>query len=590
MILATPTLRRAFWSVFIPALALAYAALAVAVPWPSQGEVLSYAAASLPAHTADVIAGLALIGSGIAVCLTSQRRTIGVASILAGVTWFALDWEGWGRGPEFVRSLGTAAAPLTLALLFQLVVTLPRGRASQPGVRAAVVLVYVVAITFSVGQALFRAPALDPHCWRDCLGNTFLTHGDRGVAQTLAAVWVRASVAIGIAIAAIAAKRLWQLGIGRRALGPALAAGVVVGASEAAYSAALIAHPTEDPRTTLFSSIFLIRCIALTGFAFALAWAAMYTFRGHARIARLAADLGEASLPGGLQVALATATGDPTMDVAYWTRASHRYLDVHGRPREPPQATLNRTVTSIVRDGEPLALVGHDAILLDEHEFEEQIGSAMRLAVDSERLQAEILAQVADLRSSRARVVEAGDAERQRLERNLHDGAQQRLLAVSYELRLALAGARADGQRDLASHLASATDEVNTMIAELREVARGIYPAALAEAGIAAALPRLADSAPIAVELDSMTTDRFPLAVETAAYATFVEAVNDAAARGATFISFTVEVAHPQLVITTADDAPARASQLTQIADRVGAVGGRLEPSDAGLRVEIPCA
>jgi signal transduction histidine kinase len=214
----------------------------------------------------------------------------------------------------------------------------------------------------------------------------------------------------------------------------------------------------------------------------------------------------------------------------------------------------------------------------------------MRLAVDSERLQAEILAQVADLRSSRARVVEAGDAERQRLERNLHDGAQQRLLAVSYELRLALAGARADGQRDLASHLASATDEVNTMIAELREVARGIYPAALAEAGIAAALPRLADSAPIAVELDSMTTDRFPLAVETAAYATFVEAVNDAAARGATFISFTVEVAHPQLVITTADDAPARASQLTQIADRVGAVGGRLEPSDAGLRVEIPCA
>ena len=176
------------------------------------------------------------------------------------------------------------------------------------------------------------------------------------------------------------------------------------------------------------------------------------------------------------------------MDVAYWTRASHRYLDLQGRPREPPQATLSRAVTSIVRDGQPVALVGHDAILLDEHEFEEQIGSAMRLAVDSERLQAEILAQVADLRSSRARVVEAGDSERQRLERNLHDGAQQRLLAVSYELRLALAGAQADGQQDLASHLASAVDEVNTMIAELREVARGIYPAVLAEAGIAAAL------------------------------------------------------------------------------------------------------
>ena len=247
MILATPMLRRAFWSFFIPALALAYAALAVAVPWPSQGEVLSYAAASLPAHAADVITGLALIGCGIVVYLNSTRRTLGAASILAGVTWFALDWEGWGRGPEFVRSLGTAAAPLTLALLLQLVVTLPRGRASQPGVRTPVVLVYAVAITFSVGQALFRAPALDPHCWRDCLGNTFLAHGDRGTAQALAAVWLRASVAIGIAIAVIAARRFSQLGIGRRALGPALAAGVVVGASEAAYSAALIAHPAEDP-------------------------------------------------------------------------------------------------------------------------------------------------------------------------------------------------------------------------------------------------------------------------------------------------------------------------------------------------------
>ena len=87
-----------------------------------------------------------------------------------------------------------------------------------------------------------------------------------------------------------------------------------------------------------------------------------------------------------------------------------------------------------------------------------------------------------------------------------------------------------------------------------------------------------------------MTTDRFPLAVETAAYATVVVAVDDAAARGASFISLTVDVIHPRLVITTADDAPARASQLRQIADRVGAVGGRLELSDAGLRVEIPCA
>jgi signal transduction histidine kinase len=590
MILAAPTLRRASWSFFVPALALAYAAVATAVPWPAQGEVLSYAAASLAAHAADIITGLALIGCGIFVSFNPTRRTFGAVSILAGVTWFAPDWEGWGRGPELVRSLGAAAAPLTLALLFQLVVLLRRGRTSQRGVRAAAVLVYAVAVAVSVGQALFRAPALDPHCWRNCLGNTFLLHGDRGIAQALTEVWLWASVAIGVAMVVIAAQGLSRLRVGRRALGPALAAGVVVGASEAAYAAALIARSAEDPRTTLFSSIFFIRCIALTGLALALAWTAMHAYHVRTRIARLAADLGGAPLPGGLRIALAAATGDPTLDVAYWTRSSQRYLDVHGRPREPPQASPSRAVTSIVRDGEPVALIGHDAILLDEREFEAQIGSAMRLAVDSERLQAEILAQVAELRSSRARVVEAGDAERQRLERNLHDGAQQRLLAVSYELRLALAGARADGQEDLAAHLASTADEVNTMIAELRELARGIYPAVLAEAGIAAALARLADSAPIAVELDAMTRDRLPLAVETAAYATAVEAVRDAAARGASLISLTVDVVQPRLVITTADDAPARASRLTRIADRVGAAGGHLELADAGLRVEIPCA
>jgi signal transduction histidine kinase len=590
MIVAAPTLRRATWSFFVPALALAYAAVATAVPWPAQGEVLSYAATSLAAHASDIIAGLALIGCGIFVSLNPTRRTLGAASILAGATWFAPDWEGWGRGPSLVRSLGAAAAPLTLALLFQLVVLLTRRRTSHPGARVAAGLVYTVTIAVSVGQALFRAPALDPHCWRNCLGNTFLLRADRGIAQALAEVWLWASVAIGIAMAVIAAQGLSRLGVGRRALGPALVAAVVVGAGEAAYAAALIARSAEDPRTTLFSSIFFTRCVALTAFALALAWTAMHGVRVRARIARLAADLGEAPRPGTLQLALAAATGDPTVDVAYWTRSSHRYVDVRGGPREPPQASRGRVVTSIVRDGEPVALVSHDAILLDEHELEEQVGPAMRLAIDSERLQAEILAQGAELQSSRARVVVAGDAERQRLERNLHDGAQQRLLAVSYELRLALAGARADGEDDLASHLAATAGEVDTMIAELRELARGIYPAVLAQAGIGAALAGLADSAPIAVELDSVTSDRLPLAVEAAVYATVVEAMNDAAARGASFISITVDVVHPRLVITTADDAPARASRITRIDDRVGAVGGHLELTDAGLRVDIPCA
>jgi signal transduction histidine kinase len=588
--ISAATVRRASWTLGIPALTVAYATVSAAVPRPSQNEVLSYAAASFAAHAADLLAGVALIGCGVYLSLNPTRRRLGIASILAGVTWFAPDWEGWGRGPEVVRSLGAAAAPLTLALLFQLVVTLPRGRASRPAVGAAIAVVYIVAVAVSVGQALFRAPSLDPHCWRDCLGNTFLVHGDRGIALALADGWLRASLAIGIAMAAIAARRLSQLGPRRQALGAAFGAGLFLGAGEAAYAVALIVHPAEDPRTTLFSSIFFVRCVAVTGLAIALGWIATRSFRSRAGIARLAAELGEAPLPGKLQAALVAATGDETLDVAYWTRSSHRYLNAQGHEREPPQATPGRAVTSIVRNGEPVAVVGHDAVVLDEHEFEEQIGSAVRLAVDSERLQAEILAQLVDLRASRARIVETGDAERQRLERNLHDGAQQSLLAVSYELRLAVAGAREDGEEGLASHLASTADEVNAVISDLRELARGIYPAVLAEAGIAAALARLADSSPIAVELDSMTTERFPLAVETAVYAVAGDTVRDAAARGASFISLTVEMVSGVLILTAKDDGPVRASQVTRIADRVGTVGGQLEPEANGLRVEIPCA
>ena len=124
--------------------------------------------------------------------------------------------------------------------------------------------------------------------------------------------------------------------------------------------------------------------------------------------------------------------------MAYWLPGSRRYVDHSGRPVDP-HASGARSVTPIVRNGEPVALVIHDQALSAALDLEREIGTAARLAVDNERLRAEVLAQLEDLRASRARIVEAGDAARRRIERDLHDGAQQRLLALSYELRLARA-------------------------------------------------------------------------------------------------------------------------------------------------------
>jgi signal transduction histidine kinase len=247
-------------------------------------------------------------------------------------------------------------------------------------------------------------------------------------------------------------------------------------------------------------------------------------------------------------------------------------------------------VTPIARGGRTLAVVSHDAALLDGSELEHEIGSAARLAIDNERLQAEVLAQLDDLRGSRARIVAAGDAERRRLERNLHDGAQQRLLAVSYDLRLARAAADTGGDAELSGLASRATAEIDGALGELRELAEGIYPAILTEAGLDAALASLADTAPLAVELGEITPDRYPAAIESTAYHTVAEAVHDAAARGASFAAVAASRAGDRLIVCVEDDGAGRDGALVHLADRVGALGGSVETGATTLRAELPCA
>ncbi len=196
---------------------------------------------------------------------------------------------------------------------------------------------------------------------------------------------------------------------------------------------------------------------------------------------------------------------------------SQAYVDAEGRPVHEPAAGA-RATTPIVRNGEPVAVVIHDRALPGAQELEREIGAAARLAVDNERLRAETLAQLEDLRSSRARIVEAGDSARRRIERDLHDGAQQRLLTLSYELRLARAAAEAAGDIRLAAELAASSEEVQAALEELRELAHGIYPVILTEAGLGPALETLADGAPLPVEVGKLPGERFPAAVERAAY------------------------------------------------------------------------
>jgi signal transduction histidine kinase len=317
-----------------------------------------------------------------------------------------------------------------------------------------------------------------------------------------------------------------------------------------------------------------------------LVWAAVRTRVQRRAVARIATSLGQAPPPGSLRAALAKAVGDPALQIAYWLPDSEHYVDASGRPVAEPVAGPGRAVTALVRDGRRIAVVSHTAALPD---LERELGAAVRLALENERLQAEALAQLDQLRASRVRIVETGDTERRRLEQNLHDGAQQRLLALSYDLRLAHAQTQADGDSQTGALLTQAIGYAQAALGELRELAHGIYPAILAEAGLASALATLTDAAPLPVETCDAAEGRYPAAIETAAYLLVVEALDDAARRGASYAAVSAMQDGGRLVVTVEDDGSDRTAAMVQLADRVGALEGRLAVEPTRLRAELPC-
>jgi signal transduction histidine kinase len=591
MAFAAPALRPRQASLAVPVLAVAFAIVAIVAVHRGVGAETTYAGVSLAAHAADLAAGLGLLAAGLVAWFEPRARRLGILATFAAVAWFAPDLEGWDGGPGIARSLGAATAPLFLAFLFHLVLASPRGRLRSRLERAAVVAAYGIALTVTVGRALFRDPYLDPYCWRNCFGNSLLVHADQGVAQALSRFWLRSALVIGVLLAATCAWRLLVAsGPARGVLAPMLCPGLLVGAAEAAYAVALLRTPLEDATSTEFSAIFFARSLAVGLLALGLAWTVVRERWQRATVLRLSTELGAAPPPGKLRDTLAAVVGDPALEVAYWLPGSRRFVDAQGRPTDRPAPGHGRAVTPIEREGRPVAIIVHDAALLDSRELASEVGSAARLAVENERLQAEVLAQLYDLRTSQARIVETGDAERRRLERNLHDGAQQRLLAVSYDLRLARAGSEGDGDAELSELLASAVDEVGVALEDLRELAHGIYPAVLTEAGLGPALASLADSAPLPVELGEITSERYSPAIETAAYVTAAEAISDAKLRSATSVSVGALSAGEELVVTAVDDGVDRGSAPIHVADRVGALGGSLEVEATTLRAVIPCA
>ena len=577
------------WSITAAA-TLAYAVAAILVTH-SRAPITSYAGASGAARFLDLAAGIGLLAAGLLALHEPSRVRCGALTLIAGILWFGPDWEGWAGGPELVRSTGALAPPLLLALMVHLILSFPDGRLRARHERVVVIAVYSVSAAAAASRALVRDPFLDPYCWRDCLGNSFLVHASPGIALAIDDLWQDAAFLIAATLIVCCATRI--LTASRAALGqcwPGLASGVLLGAATAIYAAALRADPLEQPQRDVLSAIFKALALSAITVAIAVAWTAVQARRRREIVRRLAFELSTAPQPGGLENALATAVGDPSLRVLYRLSDSDRMVDHRGLETGIPPTDEDHTVTPMTRAGEMIAAAIHDPEI-DGAGLARQIGPAARLAIENERLHAEVLARLQALQASRARITATADRERRRLERNLHDGAQQRMLALSYHLRLARAAADESlTGKALVSRLSAGIEDADTALMLLRQLAEGIYPAILTEAGLEPALTSLAERAQIAVELEQVPLERFPETVEATAYVTVAEAVDDAAGRGATFIAVSILFDEGAVAITTRDDGRDRASPLTHLGDRVGAIGGAISARAKTLKVRIPCA
>lgn len=309
-------------------------------------------------------------------------------------------------------------------------------------------------------------------------------------------------------------------------------------------------------------------------------------------IADLAVALRRGVPLGGLRPLLAGALRDPTLELAFPSPGGDGFVYADGRPFPMPTADEPRTVTQLTRQGEVLAVLVHDAMLESESPgLVSAVGSVAELALENERLSAQVRAQLDEVRASRARIVEAADAERRRIERDLHDGAQQRLLALA--TRLQTAKATMQGASDLVDE---ATTELQTAVSEVRELARGLHPQILTDLGLGPALEALAERAAIPVEVRALDR-RYPAAIETAAYFVVSEALTNVARyAGASGAVVTVSHQDAGLTVEITDDGPGgadvtRGTGLRGLVDRVAALGGSLTiDSPAGKGTAIRAA
>ncbi len=574
--------RAALWAVALAGTLAAIAAVKLSAH-PPAGRPTE------PGPALEFLVGAALFGCGLASWHTRPENRLGPAMVLIGFAWFAEELNN--ATTPWLNTLGIGVQSYWIAGMLYLLLSFPSGRLTRLERRLMWVALAVISLQLVALLIGSRAGLWCSGCER----NVVQVFHDNGLALGLLRFErLVGLILVGFTILLLIRRWLRAGAARRRAIAPVVVAGCL---TLAALGWTVVFDLLGDPLGALPSTVFrwLFASVPI---------AVLYVFLqrrlSRGKVAGLVVELGEPGTSMELGKALARALGDPSLELAFWFPAERRYVDGDGGFVNLPESGAQRSATFVERDGQPIAVLIHDPVLEHNAELVRSVCAAASLALENERLQAELRARLVELQASRARLVEATDSERRRIERDLHDGTQQRLVQIAMSLGLL--------ERKLPTDLAGAQPLVRetrqalaVALEELRELTHGINPPLLVERGLPAALDELCRKAALPARLDSSIDRRLPDQVETAAYFLASEALANAAKHShGSQVRVTAVDEDLRLVIEIADDGiggatTAGGSGLRGLADRVEALGGSFtiaSPPGRGttLRAEIPCA
>ncbi len=524
--------------------------------------------------------------------IASQRHPaerIGLLFTIVGYAWFLPALTRLHYPLPF--TIGYLTGSLYQASLAHLALAWPYGRLRSRLDKAVVAGSYAWNVGNNIVQMLFWNPRTDG-CGVACPANLLLADSSARLYSTVGTVASFLGICVTAAVVALVAWHWWSArGYARRAMTRLIWVALPIGA----YVVIL-----QIPSNLGLSNLLVYGIGPLILIAAPAAYAIGMVRAQMARRAVGAAlmDLEPGPPPSRLRDALAAALGDPALQLAFRVAGHGRYLDTSDQAVDPAQLPAGRMLTALDPAGETVLI--HHEELRHEPDLVRVTVTAACLALEHSRLQAEVQAQLEQVRASRARIVQAGDAERRRLERDLHDGAQQRLVTLS--LALGMARSRAAGaDPELVSLIESAGKEAQETLVELRELARGIHPAVLTETGLTGAIQALAERSPVATTITAVPPGRFPAAIEATAYFVVSEALANVAKHAlADSAQVTIRQLPGRLMVQVSDDGaggarPEGGSGLRGLADRVASVGGVLRVDSrpgrgTHLEADIPCS